>query len=150
MKKISETFKARRAAKLQAEDGFSLIDVVVTVAIIVALSVGGFIAYNGIVGNAQDAAVKGAADQVYTAAVTAYNSGDDDANLETAVSKVLTDYNGPVADRADKTILVNAAITNGEISVWAVDTKHDGKYAERGAAAAANTAGLDTDAPVAQ
>lgn len=145
MKKISETFKARRAAKLQAEDGFSLIDVVVTVAIVVALSVGGFIAYNGIVGNAQEAAVKGAADQVYTAAVTAYNSGGADAALEDAVEKVVTDYNGD----GSGTIQVNAALVGGEISVWAVDADHD-KYAERGAAADGTTTPLVTSGPAAQ
>jgi len=123
MKKISESFKARRAAKLQAEDGFSLIDVVVTVAIIVALSVGGFIAYNGIISNAQKAAVQGAADQVYTAAMTAYNSTDgDSAALTAAVDKVEEDYNAS-SDVIEVEVTIDG---DNDISVTATDTKHSG------------------------
>lgn len=74
MRKFIETLQARREAS-KNEGGFSLIDVVITVAIIVALSVGGFVTYNGIVDNAKNAAVGAAADQVYTAAVIAENDG---------------------------------------------------------------------------
>ena len=66
MRNFIDSLKARRDAA-KNEGGFSLIDVVVTVAIIVALSVGGFVAYTGIVDNAKQAATASAADQVYTA-----------------------------------------------------------------------------------
>ena len=79
--------EARKAAK--TEGGFSLIDVVVTVAIIVALSVGGFIAYTGLIASAKDAAVAGAADQVYTAIVVAEN----DSLPGTNAAGVIADFN---------------------------------------------------------
>ena len=66
MRNFIDSLKARRDAA-KNEGGFSLIDVVVTVAIIVALSVGGFVTYTGIVDNAKSAATASAADQVYTA-----------------------------------------------------------------------------------
>jgi hypothetical protein len=55
--------------------GVSLIDVVVTVAIITALSIGGFISYNGIVSNAHDMAVKSQLDTIATAELYACASG---------------------------------------------------------------------------
>lgn len=73
MRTFIDSLKARKAAA--SEGGFSLIDVVVTVAIIVALSVGGFIAYTGLVNQAKVAAVGAAADQVYTAALVQTNDG---------------------------------------------------------------------------
>jgi len=73
MRNFIDSLKARQAA--QDESGFSLIDVVVTVAIIVALSVGGFVSYSGIVTNAKAAATTSAADQVYTAVAVNANDG---------------------------------------------------------------------------
>lgn len=84
MKKIIENIKARLAGD---EKGFSLIDVVITVAIVVALSVGGFIAYNGIVDNARQAAVEAAASQVYNAALVFESDGDMGTNACTAVDE---------------------------------------------------------------
>lgn len=56
----------RKAIDRAARDdrGFSLIDVVVTVAIVVALSVGGLVSYSGVVHSAKQAVVKSAVDQV--------------------------------------------------------------------------------------
>ena len=64
MLKAIRSVEARRAN----ESGFSLIDVVVTVAIIVALSIGGFVTYTGIVDHANQATVNFAAKNVYTSA----------------------------------------------------------------------------------
>jgi len=74
----------------RSESGFSLIDVVVTVAIIVALSVGGFIAYSGLVANAKQGAVDYAASNVYKSAVVYENDSD---GATTACSAV-DEYNG--------------------------------------------------------
>lgn len=79
MRNFIDSLKARRDAA-KNEGGFSLIDVVVTVAIIVALSVGGFVTYSGIVDNAKSAATASAADQVYTA-LTVQNSGAADPDM---------------------------------------------------------------------
>jgi Tfp pilus assembly protein PilE len=55
--------------------GVSLINVVVTIAVITALSIGGFISYNGIVSNAHDMAAKSQLDTVATAELYACASG---------------------------------------------------------------------------
>lgn len=82
MRTFIDSLKARKAAA--SEGGFSLIDVVVTVAIIVALSVGGFIAYTGLVTSAKEAATAAAADQVYTAVIVANNDGGKDTPAQIA------------------------------------------------------------------
>lgn len=82
-----DSLKMRVARLRSKEDGFSLIDVVVTVAIIVALSVGGFVSYNGIVNHAKQGAVDYAASNVYRSAVVMENDGDDDTNACTAVDR---------------------------------------------------------------
>jgi len=83
---------AERISKLRNRDdqGFSLIDVVVTVAIIVALSVGGFVSYSGIVNTAKQGAVDYAASNVYRSAVVYENDGNNDTNACSAVDE----YNG--------------------------------------------------------
>jgi len=85
LSKRIEEIKSRRT-----ESGFSLIDVVVTVAIIVALSVGGFVAYSSLVGNAKQGAVDYAASNVYRSAVVYENDGNDATNACSAIDE----YNG--------------------------------------------------------
>ena len=94
-----KTMRANRLGK--NESGFSLIDVVVTVAIIVAISVGGFIAYNGIVNHAKQGAVQFAATNVYRAALAYENDGDDGTNACTAIDE----YNN-TSTGIDVTLLV--------------------------------------------
>jgi len=77
-----------RVSRLQnREAGFSLIDVVVTVAIIVALSVGGFVAYGSLVSNAKQGAVDYAASNTYRSAVVYENDGDDNTTACSAVDE---------------------------------------------------------------
>jgi len=71
------------------EGGFSLIDVVVTVAIIVALSVGGFVSYSGLIDNAKQGAVDYAASNVYKAALV-YES---DSSGDTTACSAVDEYN---------------------------------------------------------
>jgi len=82
-----DSLKTRVERLKSREDGFSLIDVVVTVAIIVALSVGGFVSYSGIVNHAKQGAVDYAASNVYRSAVVMENDGEDDTNACTAVDR---------------------------------------------------------------
>lgn len=56
MKNIEDKKSRIKAKYTFTESGFSLIDVVVSVAIMVALSVGGFVVYTGLVNSAQEAA----------------------------------------------------------------------------------------------
>lgn len=78
-----------RIGQEKSEKGFSLIDVVVTVAIIVALSIGGFVAYTGLVDNAKQGAVDYAASNVYKSALTYESDGRD----ETSACSAIDEYN---------------------------------------------------------
>ena len=92
----------------RAEGGFSLIDVVVTVAIIVALSVGGFVAYGSLVSNAKQGAVDYAASNVYRSAVVYENDGIDKTNACSAIDE----YNGN-SEGIEVSLLVPANSTQG-------------------------------------
>lgn len=105
MKNFIASLENKRAAA-KDESGFSLIDVVVTVAIIVALSVGGFVAYSGIVTQAKAAGVSSAADQVRTAMVVA----DNDSDPATTHATVLASYNGS-ASTGSATVTETGAAT---------------------------------------
>lgn len=105
-----DSLKNRVARLKSREEGFSLIDVVVTVAIIVALSVGGFVSYNGIVNNAKQGAVDYAASNVYRSAIVMENDGEDDTDACTAIDR----YNQTSDGIAVSLIVPNG---NGEVSV---------------------------------
>lgn len=77
----------KRLESQRNERGFSLIDVVITVAIIVALSVGGFVVYNGIVDNTKQGAVDYAASNTYKAALAYESDGMDDTTACSAVNE---------------------------------------------------------------
>ncbi|GAA2178887.1 hypothetical protein GCM10009847_10740 [Leucobacter tardus] len=53
---------------LRKEEGFTLIDVIVTIAIVIALAVGGFVSYGNLTDQAKRAVTEAAAQQVYDAA----------------------------------------------------------------------------------
>lgn len=82
-----DSLRNRLSGLRRSEKGFSLIDVVVTVAIIVALSVGGFVSYSGIVDHAKQAAVDYAASNVYKAAVVYENDSDSATSACSAVDE---------------------------------------------------------------
>lgn len=123
MRNFIDSLKARREAA-KNEGGFSLIDVVVTVAIIVALSVGGFVAYTGLIDNAKKAAVAGAADQVYTAIVVAEN----DTDAATTGATVKAAYEKSTAD-----ITITVTGTGNTLSVKATNKDTPAITATRGA-----------------
>lgn len=81
------SLRNRLSGLRRSEKGFSLIDVVVTVAIIVALSVGGFVSYSGIVDHTKQAAVDYSASNVYKAAVVYENDGDSATTACSAVDE---------------------------------------------------------------
>jgi len=116
MKNFLNSLETKRAA-MKEEGGFSLIDVVVTVAIIVALSVGGFIAYSGIVDNAKDAALTAAVDQVRTGIVVAEN----DASTTTNTASVVKGYNDSAAGK----IVVTVTPTVGDVKGTITATNDD-------------------------
>lgn len=92
IKAMNSLLKRLRAKR--DEKGFSLIDVVITVAVIVALSVGGFVTYNGIVDNAKQGAVDYAASNTYKAALAYESDGNDDTSACSAIDEYNTSSTG--------------------------------------------------------
>jgi cytoskeletal protein RodZ len=86
MSKISAVNKYRAYLK---DKGFSMLEAVVVVGVLLALAVGGFIAYGQITENAKKASVETAASSVYTAALAAESDGDS----TTSTQKVQDEYN---------------------------------------------------------
>lgn len=71
--------------KLRLETGFSMLEAVVVVGVLLALAVGGFLSYGPIVTNAKTAAAKSHASQVYTAVMVALSDGDPNTNATDTV-----------------------------------------------------------------
>lgn len=134
MKNVIELMKARREAA-KNNDGFSLLELVVAVGILLVLTVGGLLAYNGITNNARQAAVDSAASEVYTAAVAyeADNQTDTDA-AKAASDWMASQKGGAPADATDDTkgdIYVTAdAADDGSVTVEATNVK-TGQTSER-------------------
>lgn len=78
MKKVFAAIvsSANKYQKRVKETGFSMLEAVVVVGVLLALAVGGFIAYGQITENAKKASVETAASSVYTAALAAEMDGD--------------------------------------------------------------------------
>lgn len=72
------------------QTGFSMLEAVVVVGVLLALAVGGFLSYGPIAENAKKAAAKSAASQIYTAVMVALSDGDPTTNATDIVDK----YNG--------------------------------------------------------
>lgn len=75
MKKI---FAVLNTERLKNNDiGFSLLELVIAVGVLLILTLGGLLSYNGIINNARDAAVQKAANEVYETAMARYSAGDN-------------------------------------------------------------------------
>lgn len=82
-------FKKFNLKKFRLESGFSMLEAVVVVGVLLALAVGGFIAYGAVAENAKKAAVESTASRVYTAIEVAKSDGDP----STTPQKVVDDWN---------------------------------------------------------
>lgn len=83
MKKISTIMNKLVARKENAEkneNGFSLIELVVAIAILLVLSVGGLLGYSAITDNARTSSASSAASEVSTSIATALSDDDADNN----------------------------------------------------------------------
>ena len=98
------------------EDGFSLLELVVAVGILLVLTVGGLLAYSGLTKNARVAAVQAAAAEVYTGAVAYDSNGENYKKAETdwMDSSKKGSANSITVEIKDKNE------TNGELCVEAV------------------------------
>lgn len=136
MKKLLNNMKERMASRKIEElndDGFSLIELVVAIGVLLVLTVGGLIGYSSITQNAKEAAVETAAAEVYTAAKAYEANGDDPKDAETR-------YNDSVQDGA-----IDAEVSFGADNCIAVKaTNRDGLSATRGCGATGGSGNENT------
>lgn len=90
MNKSSLRFRPRFRERYHLETGFSMLEAVVVVGVLLALAVAGFFAYGPITENAKKAKVKSAASEVHTAVLVASSDGD----VNTLPKNVIDDWNG--------------------------------------------------------
>jgi hypothetical protein len=83
-------FLHRHIVSKRLETGFSMLEAVVVVGVLLALAIGGFVAYGTIAENAKKAQTRSAASQVHTGVITSTFDGD----TSTDPQKVLDEWNG--------------------------------------------------------
>lgn len=141
MKNIIERF-----VKTENESGFSLLELVVAIGIILILTVGGLIGYSAITKNAKVAAVESAASAVMTAAM-AYDANGQ--NISEAEHNPATIWNNSAKD--DSVIAemsVSAPDEDGQICISVKATHRDGQVATRGHCFEDNTGGNENGGEV--
>ena len=127
MKNVIELIKERREAAKDA--GFSLLELVVAVGILLVLTVGGLLAYNGITQNAREAAVESAVSEIYTAAA-AYEA---DNNSTTNAARAAQEWEDSQKGAPNGEFTATADTTDdGEIWVTVSSNTHEGVSAQRG------------------
>lgn len=100
------------------ETGFSMLEAIVVVGVLLAIAVSGFVAYAAITQNAKTAAVKSAASEVHTAVILASSDGDS----TTQPQDVIDDWNA-ITDQIHVEILAltMGAYANGDYCVSATN-----------------------------
>jgi len=90
---IMNRLVARKEEAKADENGFSLLELVVAIGILLVLTVGGLIGYSAITDNARSAAASSAASEVSTAVMVALSDDKtDNDNLETLETKYNAEY----------------------------------------------------------
>lgn len=129
---------SKLTTKTRLETGFSMLEAVVVVGVLLAIAVGGFFAFGPITENAKTAGVKSAASSVHTAVLVAASDGDP----ETTHQQVVTDYN---ASQTKIRVGLHSAVTVEDLcieAVWVADetiTARNGSCPEPEATAPAPT-----------
>lgn len=120
MNNLSRIVKLAKDRFENAKDaGFSLIELVVAISIMLILSVGGLLAYTGITKNAKKAAVDAAASDVFTAALAYENDTDDKTSALTAKTEWET-------SAKDSSITIEEPkIVDGKLTITAKNTKDE-------------------------
>lgn len=144
MKKLSnmiDNLKARRA-EMNKEEGFSLLELVVAVGILLVLTVGGILAYNGITNNAKKAATESAASQVLTAAL-AY---ENDADPKTDANQAAWEYNKSAETNKGKISVMVSGVAGSPVGVQATNSDlKEGGVVQRGENGFSTTFNAPTD-----
>lgn len=125
--------------KFANEDGFSLLELVVAVGILLVLTVGGLLAYNGITKNARVAAVESAASEVLTGAVA--NQLDNKNNTNAVDAE--TEWNATSKkDKSGKAqIVVKVDETPTCLKVTATHVKSEQSIRQSGTGCGSETGG---------
>ena len=135
MKQTILKVKNFRKAIAENADGFSLLELVVAVGILLVLTVGGLLAYSGITDNARNAAVQSAASEVYTSAsayeadnlssTVASDAGDEwtasaktDGGLEARSGVDAQGKVGAVVERKNGTTITHSSTRGAAESTW--------------------------------
>lgn len=112
--KVSPNFQ-RLLTQRRLETGFSMLEAVVVVGVLLALAISGFFAYGPITENAKNAAAKSAASQLYTAVMVALADGDPKTNSTAVVDQYNSSNSEYRAEiRAAGTAPVIGAMVAGE------------------------------------
>lgn len=125
MKNLIIMFKEKLAEK--NEDGFSLIELVVAIGVILVLTVGGLIGYSKITDNSRQAAVEKAASEVATAAMVYDANGKNVLEDEHNPAK---EWNASASDNSVETELEVINSADG-VCFKVVATHNKGEKAER-------------------
>lgn len=112
--------------KTKTDDGFSLLELVVAVGILLVLTVGGLLAYNGIINSARQAAVENAAETVYNQAMIYKTDNNSNTTIQTAVDN-WNESAGVKLPEGTAAINVMGAIgvNDEKINVTATDLEND-------------------------
>jgi alpha-tubulin suppressor-like RCC1 family protein len=121
----------RNVRELRLETGFSMLEAVVVVGVLLALAVGGFVAYGTVTENAKKAMVRSAASQLHTGVVTASFDGD----ATTKPDDVITQWNASTDKIIGEIISPKAGETsaNGDFCVQATNKENPSITARSGA-----------------
>lgn len=141
----NSSIKIRRHFRLptssyRLETGFSMLEAVVVVGVLLALAVGGFFAYGPIAENAKIAKVKSAAAEIHTGVLVASMDGD----VATTPQKVIDDWNASTnkirveiletgSELAAMTTAAPAQSANGDFCVQATNVESTHIKARSGA-----------------
>lgn len=115
--KIKNKFVGSQEKRELSEEGFSLLELVVAIGILLVLTVGGLIGYSAITNNAKDAAVQSASSEIATSAAVKEANGDTD----TGAMEAATEWLGSAQDGKFNVFIDEA--TNS-IKVETADGKH--------------------------
>lgn len=136
---LAHRFNLRRL-----ETGFSMLEAVVVVGVLLALAIGGFFAYGPIAENAKKAKVKSAASEIHTGVLVASIDGDSMTNPQGVIDawnastdKIRTEILAPSADGVS---------ANGDYCVQATNVESPHITAREGSCSTVtSTPGQDTD-----
>lgn len=126
--KIKNKFVGFQEKRELSEDGFSLLELVVAIGILLVLTVGGLIGYSAITNNAKDAAVQSAVSEIATSAAVKEANGD----TNTGAMEAATDWLGSAQDGKFNVFIDE---DTNSIKVETADGKHS---ASRGSTAASS------------